>query len=285
LVSAGILAEFYFENFGYLLPLVLAGAAIAAVGYIDDRKGLSAKFRLLIQLLAALLLVFSQTGYLSASLFPGFPASAVLNGVLLVLFILWMTNLFNFMDGIDGLAGGQAFSVALIIAFLLGNVQEDRNVIYYLCLVLSGSSLGFLFVNWSPAKIFMGDVGSGFIGFWIAGLTVLGVLRLGLSPMLFFIPMTVFIVDSTYTLIRRCIRGAKPTEAHRENAYQVLVRGGKRHSSVSMGVILFNFLVLGPITYYFLKNSIQSFAIVIILYLVLSAVPFALGAGKKEESA
>jgi Fuc2NAc and GlcNAc transferase len=271
------------EFLDLLWPLILGGIIVGVTGFIDDRKGLSPKLRLFLQVTAVSILIFSKFEFLNQELFPGFPESSWFNAIVLVLFMIWMTNLFNFMDGIDGLAGGQAVSFGLISSVVLIGVSAAP-LVSILGLVLSGSALGFLILNWSPAKVFMGDVGSGFIGFWIAGLSLIGFTDFGLSLNLFLIPMAVFIVDATYTLIKRTIRGARITEGHREHAYQILVRQGLEHATVTRAVLLFNFLILGPLTYYIVAQDLRSFFVILVLFGLMSLVPTYLGAGKKEKA-
>jgi UDP-N-acetylmuramyl pentapeptide phosphotransferase/UDP-N-acetylglucosamine-1-phosphate transferase len=141
-----------------------------------------------------------------------------------LLLIVWMSNLFNFMDGMDGLAGGMA-----VIGFVsMGLIASTRGAfdLVLICGLIAAASGGFLLSNLPPSLLFMGDVGSVSLGF-LAGVLVIRVMQQGSvdlwTPTLIFSP---FIVDATVVLIRRLWRGARPWEAHREHVYQRLVLSG-----------------------------------------------------------
>jgi Fuc2NAc and GlcNAc transferase len=217
--------------------LVLGGGLVAGIGWLDDHRPLSARVRLGVQLASAVGVVAILLGRLE------------LLSVIAVLYLVWMTNLYNFMDGIDGIAGGQCASVAAVLALYVGVSGDWQLSAAYG--VLAAAALGFLRFNWHPARIFMGDVGSGFLGF------VFGTLSLcqdsaansrleAMLPVVSIIAMGAFIVDSGVTLGRRLLRGEKVWLAHREHAYQKAARAGKSHTRVSWSVVLINFLWLGP---------------------------------------
>jgi Fuc2NAc and GlcNAc transferase len=183
----------------------------------------------------------------------------------MLLFVTWMLNLYNFMDGIDGLAGGQACSAALGI-FILS--QRHGNTPLALCaLVLSAASLGFLFVNWHPAKVFMGDVGSGFIGYLFALLGLWGVTDRVFPFSSILILLTYFIVDASWTLLRRSVRGERIWDAHRDHAYQHAVRVGCfSHAQVSGAVVGVNFMLLLPAAIACERWPIAQWPLVLVAY-------------------
>lgn len=206
------------------LPLgaALAGAGgLALVGLADDRIGLSARLRLFAQVLVA--------GLYLAVLGPGGGALEVL---LLGLGLVWMGNLYNFMDGSDGLAGGMAlfgFSAFALAAALAG--QEGLAL---LCSGVAAAAAGFLVFNFHPARIFMGDAGSVPLGF-LAGALGLAGRESGAWPLWF--PLLVFapfILDATVTLLRRALRGERVWEAHRTHYYQRLVQMGLGHRRTAL---------------------------------------------------
>ncbi|MCC6207811.1 MAG: glycosyltransferase family 4 protein [Gammaproteobacteria bacterium] len=211
-------------------PAWIAGAAaiIAFISFIDDRSHVSAKIRLSMHLLAAVLL---QAGGLfgQSIVLPGIHISLQIGMayVISVLFIIWMTNLYNFMDGMDGFAGGMAvfgFGTMGLLGHFAGND-------YYatVCWVIAAAAAGFLVWNFPPARIFMGDTGSSALGLLAAAMS-LWADRDGLFPLwlavLVFAP---FVFDATLTLAHRTLKGERFWEAHRNHYYQRLVQAGWSH--------------------------------------------------------
>lgn len=201
----------------------LPGLLLFAVSLLDDIRNLPVWQRLLAHLLAAALLVAGC----GADLHAGWAVA-----ILLFFFTVWMTNLYNFMDGSDGLAGGMAlfgfgsYGMAALLA-------QDQ-VLGLVCLTIAAAAAGFLLFNFYPAKIFLGDAGSIPLGFMVAGLGVWGWLRADWSlwfPLIVFSP---FIVDATATLLKRTLRGARITEAHRAHYYQRAVQMGAGHRAVAL---------------------------------------------------
>lgn len=164
-----------------------------------------------------------------------------LGGVLAAIGIIWSANLFNFMDGIDGIAGVEtAFVTGLGGSFLL---LAGSNGLGVLSLVIAGASLGFLVWNWPPARIFMGDVGSGFVGFMVAGIALVSERAAQVPILIWAILGAAFILDATVTFLR--LLPHKPwSEAHRHHAYQRAVQSGWSHLRVSCAVVAIN-VVLG----------------------------------------
>jgi len=203
--------------------LVAPLLVLFVISIMDDIKNLPVKSRLLAHMVAATLFVVgsgvaNEQGFLMA--------------VLLFFIVVWVTNLYNFMDGSDGLAGGMAligFSSYGIAALL---VQDD--VFAYANFTIATAALGFLFFNFHPAKIFMGDAGSIPLGFLAVAMGFWGMQKGHWSawfPLLVFSP---FIVDATLTLVKRSLRGAKITEAHREHYYQRAIQLGVGHRNVAL---------------------------------------------------
>lgn len=275
------LASVHYIDWNIALVIGLGGAAISFLGFFDDVWSLSAGVRLLIQFLiavAAVIYIFDDFIFLVESEF-----KAVLIG-LAVLWLVWSTNLFNFMDGIDGIAGVQAATTGMSIsalAFVKGDLGWEL-----IGALLSGSALGFLVFNWQPARIFMGDVGSAFLGF-IIGALILGGLANGFGGSGFWLIIyAVFLTDSGLTLLRRVLRGANPLRAHREHAYQWASRRVKSHASVSLSVAAINILWLLPLALMaeFVANTVLNQAIIVLVaYLPLLVLAFLLGAGASEE--
>jgi Fuc2NAc and GlcNAc transferase len=204
----------------------VGGVLVAAVGWLDDRHGVGASGRALIHTVAAVWAV----GWIF-----GEPAPLAILGAL---GIVWGINLYNFMDGIDGLAAGEAVSVGVIGGglLLLGGDIGLSTVAF----LLAGAAAGFLVWNWSPARIFMGDVCSGFLGYAFGALALLSHQAGSLSLPLWLLIMGVFFFDATLTLLRRIARGERWYQAHRAHAYQRLVQAGSSHGRVTAHVLLVN---------------------------------------------
>jgi Fuc2NAc and GlcNAc transferase len=217
------------------LALISSGAITAAIGFLDDHAPLPARWRLAAHFLAAAAALASLGGMVEISIL-GIAISGWVAQVFGALLIVWLLNLYNFMDGIDGIAGVEAVTVcagAAATAFLVG--YPDGALA---CLLLAGASAGFLVWNYPPAKIFMGDAGSGFLG---VALGVLAVDAARYAPQLFWcwlILLGSFIVDATVTLLRRLIRLERVYEAHRTHAYQHASRAfGHRPVTLAFGAI------------------------------------------------
>lgn len=214
----------------------LAGGAslVALVGWVDDVRSLPSHIRAIAQTVAAGWFLW-WTGGMETLVIGGRTLALGPAGTALALVaIVWSINLYNFMDGIDGIAGGQAVVAGGFAAVLLAGVAPGLSL---LSAAIAGASLGFLAWNWSPARIFMGDVGSGLLGFLFAALALLSE-RGGGAPLLSWLLFGgVFIFDATVTLVRRIARGERWYAAHRNHAYQRAVRSGWSHARVSSGVI------------------------------------------------
>ena len=206
---------------------------VAAVGLVDDIRGLGAAVRLVFQLLVASVFVHFVADWMTLEL-PG--AGRVELGVLAmpatVLFVVWLTNAYNFMDGIDGIAGLQA--VVAGIGWVGAGHYLGDSLLSGAGAVIAGASLGFLLFNWSPASIFMGDVGAPFLGFLFAGLTAYASTLSALAATAGLLFVWPFLFDSIVTLIRRAARGENLLRAHRSHLYQRLVLGGASHRSISL---------------------------------------------------
>src|SRR5688572_29908989 len=257
--------------------LVTGGCAVALLGLIDDRVGLPAIVRLVIHLFVACWAVSWLYG------FPTLPADAadVLKYAALVLAVVWALNLFNFMDGIDGLAGSQAVFVTLagaFIAWLTGSATSAT----WLGAVIAASCLGFLAWNWQPARIFMGDVGSGYLGYLLIALALVSARDEPAVSWVWLILAGAFLVDATVTLVIRVFRGEKPWEAHRNHAYQKLSRSWGSHARVSSAFLLVDLLWLFPAA--MLAGAYPGWAPAITLVAVAPLVGLALliGAGRPE---
>jgi Fuc2NAc and GlcNAc transferase len=215
-----------------VVALAPGACLVGLVGWLDDHRGLSARVRLAAHLVAAMSCLAVLGGLPDLQLGHASVHLGVVGGVLATIGIVWSTNLFNFMDGVDGIAGSQAVLVfAGSGALFLLRSDESLGAV---ALVFAAAAAGFLYWNWPPALIFMGDVASGALGFVIAALAVAGERRHSVPLMAFALLDGVFIADATVTLLRRLRHGARPDEAHRDHAYQRMARAWGTHRSVTV---------------------------------------------------
>lgn len=214
------------------------GILVAGVGYLDDHRDIPARWRAVVHAAAAAVLLAAAGGLPSLSFFGVALTPGVAGVVVVLLLIVWIVNLYNFMDGIDGIAGIEAVTVCSGAALLLW--LDGAGGAALLVAVYAAASLGFLAWNWPPAGIFMGDVGSGFLGFSLAGLAVLTWVGPGFPVWTWLILLGVFMVDATVTLLRRVLRGERWYQAHRSHAYQHASRRFGSHRPVTVAVALLN---------------------------------------------
>jgi Fuc2NAc and GlcNAc transferase len=260
---------------------VVSGSVIAAVGYFDDKRHLKASTRLLVHFGAAIFFVVVCGGYPNDQLAKLGLHGAAVGGVFSVLVLVWGTNLFNFMDGIDGIAATEAIYITLTAALLcvLNGGEIGLTMVLF---VVSAASLGFLHWNWPPAQIFMGDIGSGFLGFVVsAGLmatTVHGNLPLEVAPIL----GGVFVIDATITLIRRVLQGEKWSEPHRTHAYQQLARRFGSHRPATLIVLAVNVIWLLPWAIASARFPERGLLFTTAALLPLVIVSIIVGAGRRE---
>lgn len=226
--------------------IATGGGLVAAIGYYDDLTGLSALRRFIVQLVVAIATISLLTGLgPDVPVFSGLPHAIAWS--VLVIGILWTINLFNFMDGIDGIAGSQAAFVSTASALLIAVLKDPISPWLILPIVTAGACAGFLAWNWPPARIFMGDVGSGFLGYWLAAMALVlastGTLSLWTSTIL----GSVFIADATVTLLRRVLQRERWYEAHRSHAYQCLARRWESHRKVTVLLWILNLVIVLPL--------------------------------------
>lgn len=264
-----------------LAAMAIGGVAVAAVGLADDRYQLSAAPRLIVHVCAALWAV-SWLGGLGPVAVGGRAIElGWIGDALAVLAIVCAINIFNFMDGIDGLAAGEATFIC-IAAVALAAVVGGAGAVVGAALVLAAACSGFLLWNWPPAKIFMGDVGSGFLGFAIGVLAIAATGQQPAAPFIWLILSGVFIVDATLTLGRRLVRGERIYQAHRTHAYQWLARRWGSHARVTIAAMAINCCWLLP--WAALAASFPAAAIWITAAALapLAALAVAAGAGRRE---
>ena len=227
------------DALGDFRAFALGLTLVAGVGWIDDHRSLSARLRLVVHVLAAAMFVATLPRDGDAT------ARAWLIGAVQVFLLVGAINFWNFMDGINGLIATQSIAVSAIVALLLGAAGAPGWAL--LAIVVAGACLGFLPFNFPRAKIFLGDVGSGGLGF-ACGALLLQAQALGAIDALgALVAMSVIGIDATLTLLSRIVRGRRWYDPHREHLYQWLVRRGRSHAVVTSLYLLWNLIVVLPV--------------------------------------
>lgn len=264
------------------IALIGAGSGIALLGFLDDHGHIAARWRLLGHFLASAWCLYWLGGLAPLEAFGGRWDLGVTGSALALLYLVWLLNLYNFMDGIDGIASVEAISVCLgaaLLSQLVGAIE-----LVPIILLLAATCAGFLFWNFPPAKIFMGDAGSGFLGIVLGGLSLQAAWINGNLLWGWLILLGVFIVDATLTLLRRLLRGEKVYEAHRSHAYQFAARQFNQHLPVTLAVLLINLLWLLPVAISVVMGWIPGPLGVALAYLPLLVLAFNYKAGLAENT-
>lgn len=249
-------------SIGVAEPVIWIAIGLALLSFADDRLGLPVAARLVGHLVAAAAFVFLLGDGISIYLWP-----------VIVLGLCWMTNLYNFMDGADGLAGGM--TLIGFSAYALTAAIQGYSELAALSLCVASAAAGFLVFNFPPARIFMGDVGSIPIGFLSGSIGLLG-WHEGAWPLIF--PLVVFapfIVDATVTLVKRTIRRERIWKAHREHYYQRLILGGWTHRRAAIAeYVLMTACATAGLLVAFAQLAVQVsiVAILLLTLIVLTAV-------------
>jgi Fuc2NAc and GlcNAc transferase len=266
-----------------LFVLFLLGCgSVALVGYIDDLHSISAWSRFCVHLCAAVIAV----GLIGDSSIPiwlhmGSAEIWIVRGFG-VLAIAWGTNLFNFMDGIDGLAGSEAIFVGASGAWLT-HLYAPNTGLEGAMLCLAAACAGFLILNWPPAKIFMGDVGSSFLGFTLVVLGWASSSQKGVRFEVWIILAGVFVVDASLTLCRRVVRGDRWFDAHRMHAYQHLARGWGSHLRVTSTIAGVNVLWLLPWAWFAADHPQFAAQSLLVSLAPLAGLAIVAGSGRREK--
>jgi len=249
------------------VTLAVSALVLMVLGVIDDLCGLSVRLRLVLYSLACL--------WVAATLLPTVDTENVLRSggllLLVTLAMLWTLNLYNFMDGIDGIAAIQTV-LACCCAALLSWLSGHGGHYALFCLLLAAAHSGFLFWNCPPARLFMGDAGSVPSGFLLASLALLGAVQGQLNPLCWLVLLAAFITDATWTLVWRMGTGQSFMQPHRQHAYQRLSRHWGSHRRVDMLLLVLNALWLLP-----LASAVQLWPDSDLFVVILAYVPLLFG--------
>lgn len=258
--------------------LLAGGALVSTVGFLDDRGHVARRWRLLGHCVAAGAVLAGLGGPPPLVILGRFLDLGWIGLGLAGLYAIWLINLTNFMDGIDGIASVETVTVSLggVLLYLLYGSQGNH---WVAPLILAAAALGFLVWNWPPARIFMGDAGSGFLGLMLAAFSLQAA---WLAPPLLWswvILLGVFIVDATVTLVRRMLRGDRFYQAHRSHAYQHAAVRWAAHKPVTVAVGAINLCWLLPVALFVAKGWLDGLLGVLLAYSPLVTTAFWFGAG------
>lgn len=266
---------------GLPVEVLVGGLIVASIGFVDDHAPVAPIVRLASHFVAAAIAVWGLGGAPELVVFETPVAFGWFGDVLAVLFVVWTLNLTNFMDGIDGIAATQVLSVCCVGA-LLYRFELPGDARWVESVVLAAATAGFLLWNWPPAKIFMGDVGSGYLGFMLAVLTIRAAWAAPVLGWCWLVLSGVFISDATTTLVRRALRRAPVSQAHRGHAYQHLAVTWRSHRRVTLLVLGIDLLLLSPICWLMASGRISSELGLALAYGPLVAGALLLGAGRQS---
>ncbi len=261
------------------ISLLICIFVIGLLGLYDDFRSLSFKFRLLIHfLVAGFVVLILQDNINNVNLYP-LPISGIFKDLFFVLFIVWFINLYNFMDGINGIASAQAiyfFSSLTALSIFIPDISHEIYLGY------SAIFFGFLLWNFPNPRIFLGDVGSGSIGVFIA----LNIIYISsIDSNLFWISlilMSIFIVDTTFTLLVRILLRQSFHQAHNSHVYQKSAAKLNSHAIVTSMIMFFNTVIILPLIAVFLIFQWNLFHLLLAIYLFLALLALYLKAGRSE---
>lgn len=245
---------------------LLAGLIVAVLGLVDDFKNLSIKLRISVHFAMVLLALFFLGGppeilFFSSHFMFQETGFLYLGYFIVALALVWLVNLYNFMDGIDGLAALEAFFVSIAASFLVWTQGANDTALLLLCLAVSVS--GFMLLNLPSASIFMGDTGSNFLGFTIGVLACITINEGLLNVWVWGVLLGVFVVDGTVTLIERMRAGEVWYHPHCSHGYQKAAMKYGSHGKVDIGITLINFFWLFPLAW--LSSQAAGWGVVITL--------------------
>jgi Fuc2NAc and GlcNAc transferase len=272
--GAGLMAVFlplaaavaYAGGGGAALVVVGATAVIAAMGLVDDVRPLRARTRLVVQLAAATLVV-TTSWPVGVQAWSWLPPWSLLVIPASVLWIVWVTNLYNFMDGIDGLAGGQAVIGGVAVAAAAWS--NGAPVAAHLAILLAAAAGGFLLHNFPRASIFMGDAGSTAIGFFLAALPFASGAALPVEVVA--LALSLFVLDASWTLVRRVAAGQRFYEAHRTHWYQRPLTAGVSHVRITL-VAYCGMVVVGVVAVAYARAHHGAAALAVVSLAVFAAL-------------
>jgi len=286
IVLAGVAAAIWLKGAEIHWSLTLLSLVIAVVGLWDDVAQVSAKVRFAVQLVASGALIALSWPLAPLMLTEHWVITSLWLAVPLTIANVWWINLFNFMDGIDGIAAMQCIFMLLGASILGVYVHPEiyGTPVWQWMITLVAASFGFLLMNWPPAKIFMGDVGSTYLAFVMFGLALISTRAGWMSYSAWAILAATFVTDATVTLVRRMASGQRWSQAHRSHAYQRLSRRWGSHKRVTLLFTGLNVFWMLPLAWASLAWPELSWACLTAAYVPLIVAACKLGAGRLDHA-
>jgi len=270
LITIMSLAFYDFIDINITLSMIIGLSIVAVTGLIDDLKNLSIKNRVVAYIVSVVISLYLIGGLNNISINNYNIHLSDAGYIVSLLFMFWIINLYNFMDGTDGFAAIQTISACLFICYLL--FISDNAPFFTLVFCLLSSTIAFLYWNWSPAKIFMGDVGSCSIGF-LFGVLAIYTEGQGMIPIsVWLILLAPFIGDATFTLFKRILNREKWYKAHNSHAYQKFYQARVSHRQLAIGLLVINVLITWPCAYVANFNKNLEFAMILLSYSIIGGV-------------
>lgn len=264
---------------GLGLALLGGGLPLALIGFMDDRRSLPASVRFACHIGAGSWAIYALGGLPPVEIGSYVVRLGFFGDVLAVVAVIWALNLFNFMDGVDGIAASEAIFVCWSGACLT-LMLDGGSAVPSVALLVGAACCGFLIWNWPPAKIFMGDVGSGFLGFVIAVLATAAARESSAALVVWMILGAVFFADATTTLLRRLFRGERPHQAHRSHAYQRLARQWGSHRRITLVILAVNVFILLPCALVVVVYTNLAWWVLLFVLLSIGTLVLKAGAGR-----
>jgi Fuc2NAc and GlcNAc transferase len=253
--------------------LFLLGGSVLVfcVGLIDDFKSTRRRLRLGVHLVSSgFVIIWMWEPFINWVDFDSFGYTLpIFLCIFWIIGIVWSINLFNFMDGINGIAGMEAVFLSSALAILMASENRGEQIFYKLIL-LAVATLGFIIWNFPRAMVFLGDAGSGFLGFVIAAFASYSFLVVNISVWTLLTISSLFWMDATFTIIKRILRKEKIFNAHNSHAYQILARKWRSHASVTIAYSVVNVLILFPLAFAMQRYSDYSLILFVLVTLSFS---------------
>ena len=277
------MTNFVIADYGIFLILLCSLTPIIFISLLDDYRNVRVYIRLLVQLFSATVIIYYFQIYNNNFDFQKYDEqSVIIIFIISIILSMWLMNLYNFMDGIDGYASTECIFVSFSASFI-AYWNNPENLIYIYIAGIGTASLGFLLRNWHPAKIFMGDTGSVSIGCIFSFFIFYSASESVISIYTWLILLSVFIADASYTLLVRIVTKRDITEAHLRHAFHILAVRENSHKYVNKILISINLCWILPLA--LLSNAYMDYHVIITIlaYLPLLIFLVKIGAGLEEK--
>lgn len=251
----------------YVMVLFFGGILVALAGFADDRFDIPARYRLAVQLAAALWICFWFRGLPPLDLGVARVNLGMVGHVILIVSLLWFYNLYNFIDGIDGMASSATIFTSLTMGFVM--LSQKQHTLALILWLLAAANIGFIVFNWPPAKMFLGDSGTSFVSYIFSAVLLVSLWNNAVSIWVWLIVFGCYLADTTTTTVTRALTVSQWYLPHRSHAYQNLARIWNNHLKVLLVVLSIDICWLLPLTLVALKYSDYAVIATLIAYVPL----------------